>query len=251
MSNPAIGRMRSFGISSDLKTSPSEKPQDQWAVILAGGDGSRLLPLTRKLAGDDRPKQFCPIINGTTLLDETRRRVALTLSSAKTMFVLAQKHEPYYDEALKGVPLGNLIVQPKNAGTTPAILYSLLRLEQIDPAATAAFFPSDHYFSDDRAFVADVDLAFATARRQPDLVILLGIEPDSPDEEYGWMNPERKFSKDATSDLYRVRRFLGEAFVCTGAATNGARLPVEQFCDGGNSVRFSEDDPALRRASFS
>ena len=97
--------------------------------------------------------------------------------------------------------------------------------------------------------MADVDLAFATARRQPDLVILLGIEPDSPDEEYGWIEPERKFSKDVTSDLYRVRRFW-EKPSSAGAATNGVRLPVEQFCDGGNSVRFSEDDPALDERAF-
>jgi mannose-1-phosphate guanylyltransferase len=181
--------------------------EDRWGIILAGGDGSRLLSLTRKIAGDDRPKQFCPIINGNTLLDETRRRVALSLSPERTIYVLTQKHERYYNEALDGVPHQNLIVQPKNAGTAPAILYSLLRLQKINPKATAAFFPSDHYFSDDGAFMAEVNLAFAAASRQPDLVILLGIEPESPDEEYGWIEPEREFSKNTTSDLRPVRRF--------------------------------------------
>jgi mannose-1-phosphate guanylyltransferase len=46
------------------------------AVILAGGDGSRLRPLSRLIAGDDRPKQFCPILGDETLLDRTRRRVS-------------------------------------------------------------------------------------------------------------------------------------------------------------------------------
>ena len=47
----------------------------RWGVILAGGDGKRLLPLTRRIAGDDRPKQFCAILDSDTLLGQTRRRV--------------------------------------------------------------------------------------------------------------------------------------------------------------------------------
>jgi mannose-1-phosphate guanylyltransferase len=197
----------SFPTDSKVNSPNRAGGNDRWGIILAGGDGSRLLSLSRRITGDDRPKQFCPIINGKTLLEETRRRVGLGLSPARTIFVLTQKHERYYSQILDGVPCRNLIVQPKNAGTAPAILYSLLRLQKTDPTASAAFFPSDHYFSDDRAFMAEVDLAFAAANRQPDLVILLGIEPESPDEEYGWIEPEREFSKDTTSNLLRVRRF--------------------------------------------
>ena len=207
VNNPSGNRRASFPLSSDLDTCASDKRLDRWAVILAGGDGSRLLPLTRKIAGDDRPKQFCPIINGNTLLDETRRRVALGLRPKNTMFVLSKKHAHYYNDALKGVPASNLIVQPRNAGTAPAILYSLLRLEQINPAAVAAFFPSDHYFSDDQAFMFEVDLAFAAASRHKYLVILMGIEPEGPDEEYGWIEPDRGVSMNKMSDLWRVRRF--------------------------------------------
>lgn len=96
--------------------------KDSWAVILAGGDGSRLLPLTREIAGDERPKQFCTVLGNSTLLDETRRRVELAFSPLKTMFVLTEKHKCYYEKALVDVPLQNLIIQPKNIGTAPAIL---------------------------------------------------------------------------------------------------------------------------------
>lgn len=197
-----------FSISSESRIDAGDPGHDRWAVILAGGDGSRLLPLTRRIAGDDRPKQFCPIINGSTLLDETRRRVELGFSAKNTIFVLTQKHEHYYNDALMGVPPANLIVQPRNAGTTPAILYSLLRLQQINPAAFVAFFPSDHYFSDDNAFMFEVDLAFAAAGRHKDSIILMGIEPDGPDEEYGWIEPDREPLMDCGSDdVWRVRRF--------------------------------------------
>jgi mannose-1-phosphate guanylyltransferase len=201
------GQRSSLAEAAKVHGSNGSSRTDRWAVILAGGDGTRLLPLTRKIMGDDRPKQFCPIINGNTLLDETRRRISLSLSPDRTLFVLTQKHELYYNETLNGVPRENLIVQPKNAGTAPAILYSLLRLQKISPTATAAFFPSDHYFSDDRAFMADVDRAFAAATREPDRVILLGIEPESPDEEYGWIEPKRDVSKNTVSKSWPVRRF--------------------------------------------
>lgn len=109
--------------------------QDRWAVILAGGDGSRLLPLTRKITGDERPKQFCSFLGTGTLLDETRRRVELGFPPINTMFSLTEKHEFYYDNLLRDVPPRNLVIQPQNIGTAPAILYSLLRLEKINPAA--------------------------------------------------------------------------------------------------------------------
>lgn len=182
--------------------------QDKWAVILAGGDGSRLLPLTRKITGDERPKQFCEVLGeGGTLLDETRRRVELGFSPLKTMFVLNEKHECYYRDALQDVPPRNLIVQPKNIGTAPAILYSLLRLEQNNPKASAAFFPSDHYFSDSRIFISYVEIAFDAVRLHPDSIVLLGIEPETPDEDYGWIEPEREKATDTSQSLWNVRRF--------------------------------------------
>src|SRR5688572_9005559 len=198
MNRPSDEQGSSFAIASE---------RDKWAVILAGGDGSRLLAVTRKIAGDDRPKQFCPIINEETLLDETRRRVALALSPEKTMFVLTEKHDRYYNKALEGVSSKNLVIQPRNAGTTPAILYSLLRLEQMSPTAIAAFFPSDHYFSDDSAFMCEVERALTAATRRPHLVILMGIEPECPDEEYGWIEADREISISDTSDIWKVRRF--------------------------------------------
>ena len=196
----------SFANLSIPSYSKESAKQDRWAVILAGGDGSRLLPLTRKITGDERPKQFCSFLGTGTLLEETRRRVKLGFPPLKTVFVLTKKHESYFSDALADVPLRNLVIQPKNAGTAPAILYGLLRLEQSNPAASVAFFPSDHYFSDDSIFISYVEIAFDAVHLKPDSVVLLGIEPESPDEEYGWIEPEIT-ATDRTQNLWQARRF--------------------------------------------
>ena len=189
-----------------LKRTGSSR-RNRWGVILAGGDGTRLRPLTKVIAGDDRPKQFCPLLGGKTLLELTRRRVERALPSEQTLFVVTWKHERFYRTQLADVPAGRLVVQPKNQGTAPAILYSLLRLSLMCPDGVAAFFPSDHYLSDNETFMDRVEAAFEIAEARPDLVILLGITPEGPEEEYGWIEPATPVVTKNPEALFRVRRF--------------------------------------------
>jgi hypothetical protein len=98
--------------------------EHEWAVILAGGDGTRLKFLTRRITGDERPKQFCPVLGDQALLEETRKRVALEVARERTLFLLNRLHERFYSEILSDTPAGNLIEQPRNVGTAPAILRS-------------------------------------------------------------------------------------------------------------------------------
>jgi mannose-1-phosphate guanylyltransferase len=159
------------------------------------------------IAGDERPKQFCPILNNRTLLDETRSRVALSIRESNIFFSLTRKHEAFYERPLWNVPEQNLIVQPENKGTAPAILYSLMRLARISPNATVAFFPSDHYFSDNEAFMDHVNSAYNAADLNPDSVVLLGIEPQKPETAYGWIEPATSLFGDLSKSVTRVNRF--------------------------------------------
>ncbi len=180
---------------------------NRMAVILAGGEGSRLKSLTRSIIGDERPKQFCPLIGDRSLLEATRDRVALGIQPENTYFSLAKKHEKYFESPLWNVSEGNLVVQPENKGTAPAILYSLMRIARTSPDSTVAFFPSDHHFSDDEAFMANVETAFAAAEINPNSVVLLGIEPDKAETSYGWIEPARSFFGDLSGSVSRVNRF--------------------------------------------
>jgi len=109
-------------------TEPSQIPQIRssssstpWAVILAGGDGVRLRPLSRLISGDDRPKQFCPLFGGQSLLAHTRNRIAGITGEDRTLFVVTKTHDRYYAPELRTIPPRNVIVQPHGKGTSKGL----------------------------------------------------------------------------------------------------------------------------------
>jgi len=186
-------------------TSTGGADEHEWAIILSGGDGTRLKCLTRRIAGDERPKQFCPVLGTRTLLEETQTRVALELSPERTLYVLNRCHEKFYTPLLSRQSAINLVVQPGNRGTAPAILFSLQRIAARDANAVVVFLPSDHYISDDVKFMEHIRFALNSARKQSDRVILLGLDPETPEVEYGWIEPAAPVVGNTRMSL--VRRF--------------------------------------------
>ena len=181
--------------------------RDRWAVILAGGDGTRLQSMTRALTGDNRPKQFVPIIGGSTLLDQTRLRVARSVMPSQTLIVVTQKHRRFYDSLAHEISPSLLLQQPANKGTAPAIIYALLRVATKSPKARVALFPSDHFFTDDEQFMSHVDTAFDAAQIAPEKITLLGITPTNAEKEYGWIEPQRSILGSAARSITQVKRF--------------------------------------------
>jgi mannose-1-phosphate guanylyltransferase len=181
--------------------------RDRWAVILAGGDGTRLQPITRAITGDDRPKQFVPVIGGATLLDQTRRRVARSVTPDQTFIIVTHKHQRFYQSLAHEISPRLLLQQPANKGTAPAILYALLRIATKSPQAVVALFPSDHFFADDEEFMSHIDTAFGAAQARPETVTLLGITPTSAEKEYGWIEPQPSILSREARSITRVRRF--------------------------------------------
>ena len=167
----------------------------------------RLRSLTRAIAGDDRPKQFCTIVGAQTLLEQTRQRVALTIPSEKTLVVVTKTHEIFYQPLAQSLPQQLLLVQPENKGTATAILYALLSVAAKSPKSIVAIFPSDHCFSDDRAFMSHVESAFVAVRARPEIVTLLGMAPDGPEVEYGWIEPHASVLCSVPRVVSRVRGF--------------------------------------------
>ena len=161
----------------------------RWAIVLVRGDGTRLRDLTRRIAGDDRPKQFCRLLGETALLAETWRRIALEVLPGPNVLLVSHAHERFYAPLLADAWPRRVVVQPENRGIAPVIFYALLRVATVARNAAVAISPSDHYVSDDEAFMAHVGAGFDRVAARPELVALLAITPDRPETEYGWIEP--------------------------------------------------------------
>src|ERR1700752_2440727 len=109
------------------------EPIHKWAVILAGGDGTRLRELTCKISGDRRPKQFCEFFGGKSLLAHTRDRLQPLFLGEDTLFVLNHAHRMYYGRELADVLSSQTLVQPLGRGTAPAIALAVLEIMGRDP----------------------------------------------------------------------------------------------------------------------
>jgi mannose-1-phosphate guanylyltransferase len=185
----------------------NRKSYARGAVILAGGEGARLRSLTHHIMGYALPKQFCPVVGDKTLLEQTRSRVALAVPPERTMIVVTRVHEPHYRPLLSDTHRSCVVTQPRNRETAPAILYALLRLAKICPETAVAIFPSDHFISDDRAFMRHIDDAFDAVTTRPDLAVLLGVTAASPEPGYGWIEPGEAIDAGGVR-LSRIESFI-------------------------------------------
>ena len=149
---------------------------ERWAVILAGGNGSRMMPLCRRISGCSVPKQFCRIFGRTTLLGQTRRRVSLLVPPSRILTVVNRAHERFYLPLLKGAWAENLVVQPQNRGTAAAILYALCRLCELNPCASVAIFPSDHFVDNDNVIIGLCGYRLPFGEREPGYDSAIGYD---------------------------------------------------------------------------
>jgi mannose-1-phosphate guanylyltransferase len=176
--------------------------EQTWAVILAGGNGTRLQTLTRFISGDARPKQFCPIFGDRTLLGETRARLARLIPAERTLFVVQDAHRIFYDDEFADVDPRLVLSQPANKGTAVAIACAVSTILAKDQDATIAFFPSDHHYDDDAVFLSAIERVLRITGRNEEFLTLLGAQASSPEVEYGWIEPASE-----SGQVVRVRRF--------------------------------------------
>jgi mannose-1-phosphate guanylyltransferase len=175
-----------------------------WSLVLAGGEGSRLHGLTRNAHGVVVPKQFCSLRGGPSLLQEALQRAAAVAPMQRVCAIVADQHRQWWTTMLGYLPESNVIVQPQNRGTAHGILLPLLRIAARDPDATVVMLPADHYLRDEDVMIASLRHAAELAGEDGDSIYLLGIEPDAPDTELGYILPASRSRDKATS----VVRFI-------------------------------------------
>jgi mannose-1-phosphate guanylyltransferase len=186
---------------------PGDSGSNVWAVVLAGGAGKRLQGFIHQVLHSERPKQFCRIVGTRSMLRHTWDRAARVVGSSRIVTVITAGQEPYvWEEARDGVP-GTVLVQPANKETAPGVLLPLLWIARRDPDAIAVVFPADHFIWEEDRFGGHVRAALAAAPAWPERLVVLGVEADGPEVEYGWIAPGEPFAAGRATELYGVRRF--------------------------------------------
>jgi mannose-1-phosphate guanylyltransferase len=171
---------------------PSEQDHapDLWAIVLAGGEGTRLAPVTRLLYGCEVPKQFAFLDGDRSLLQQTMDRIAPIVPAHRTVVVVALNRRQMAETQLSRYGGVQIVAQPANVGTGPGVLLPLARIKAQHPGATVMVTPSDHHMATPEPFLSAARLAAATVRRSPSGLVVLGAEADRPDSDLGWIVPE-------------------------------------------------------------
>jgi len=169
-------------------------------VILCGGSGTRLWPLSRK----SYPKQFVPLVGEETLFQASARRLSgpghaapLVLTGSDFRFIVTEQL------AAAGIDPGAVMIEPAGRNTAPAVLAAALWLERTDPDALMLVAPSDHVVPDAAAFRAAVASGVEAARAGR--LVTFGIRPDRPETGYGWLELADPLGEDDAGPRPLVR----------------------------------------------
>ena len=185
---------------------PGRDRGEVWAIVLAGGEGTRLRSLTRYVCGDDRPKQYATLVGARSLLQLTLDRVAMDIAPERTVVVVRRDHAEYLGDVAGGP--WRLLAQPQDRGTAVAILWAAHWISWRDPGATVAVFPSDHFVLGAKALMDHAMAAGSFVDRHPDVGVLLGARAADPEVGYGWIERGPRIGVVASEPAWQVRRFL-------------------------------------------
>ena len=202
----------------------------RYAVILCGGSGTRLWPLSRAL----RPKQLLCLNGDETLLQQTARRLLQCVSASQLITVTHEDHKFEVKGQLAEISpalVSGVMAEPVARNTLPAIAWAVNEIHKRDPEAIVGVFPSDQAIGNEAAFQAAWQAAETAAAEG--YLALIGITPTEPATGYGYIQPGAALEPNRSQDVKKVERFVEKpdrvaaaCFVADGYLWNGGMFII-------------------------
>ncbi|PKN65931.1 MAG: mannose-1-phosphate guanylyltransferase [Deltaproteobacteria bacterium HGW-Deltaproteobacteria-10] len=171
-----------------------------YAVIMAGGRGTRFWPRSR----EKKPKHLLDIVSSRTVIQETVDRILPLIKPENILVVTGRKHARALMNQLPAIPQANIIIEPEGKNTAPCIGLAALHVRKKAGDDVMVVLPSDHAIADPAKFLQVVQAAAQTAEKTDGLVTI-GIKPLSPQTGFGYIERGDSLENGTTQEVYRVK----------------------------------------------
>ncbi len=172
-----------------------------YAVIMAGGGGTRLWPVSRK----ERPKQLLPLLGKETLFQSTVSRLEALFPPERILVVTVAEQARVMREQVPSIPNENYLIEPAPRGTASVVALAAAVLKKRDPQAVMAIQTADHHIRNRDLFNYLISTALEVAKK--DYLVTLGINPTFPSTGYGYIQQGEPLNGDYKYPVYTVKRF--------------------------------------------
>lgn len=174
----------------------------QYAVVMAGGGGTRLWPAARQ----ESPKQLQRLIFEQPLIAETVQRLRGHFAADRILIVTAQRYAAAIAEILPELPAENILSEPFGRNTAAAIALAAFAIARQDEAAVFSVFPADHVILHAQVLYRAIDFGAELARQHR--VVDIGVPPSHPETGYGYIELGGEVAQHDSLQAYRVQRFV-------------------------------------------
>jgi len=178
------------------------KNPDLYAIIMAGGGGTRFWPWSR----ETRPKQVLPILSPRTMIRETVDRIQPLVPPERTLIVTSRSQADEIHKEVPRVPGKNFLLEPRGKNTAPCICLAAVYAQKIASEAVLIVLPADHSIGDRAGFLRALEKAAEFARRK-DFLVTLGIPPTGPETGYGYMQKGSLLAHFRGTKIFKARGF--------------------------------------------
>ncbi len=177
-------------------------PEHTYAVIMAGGGGTRLWPISRK----EKPKQLLPLLGQETLFQSTVQRLENLFSPEHILVVTVEEQAREMRLQAPEIPEENYIIEPAPRGTASVVGLAAAVLQKRDANAEMVVLPSDHFIRNRDLFHYLLNAAFDVA--EDGYLVTLGITPTQPSTAYGYIQQGEPLQGQYKYPTYKVKRFI-------------------------------------------